>query len=27
MNWLYLLIAISAEVAATTALKASQGFT
>ncbi len=27
MKWIYLLIAISAEVAATTALKASQGFT
>ena len=27
MKWLYLLIAISGEVAATTALKASQGFT
>ena len=27
MKWLYLLIAISAEVAATTALKASHGFT
>lgn len=27
MKWLYLLIAIAAEVAATSALKASQGFT
>ena len=27
MKWIYLLIAISAEVAATTALKAAQGFT
>jgi small multidrug resistance pump len=27
VKWIYLLIAISAEVAATTALKASQGFT
>jgi small multidrug resistance pump len=27
MNWLYLLIAVSAEVAGTSALKASEGFT